>query len=140
MAGDQAVWRGGERNLCGVASQRRRRQQLFVTVSRGLRRKRKGPLADPVLGGRPAEATSANAYTLNLWEAGEGRTLTKRQRERVSVRLEERRRGRRESEEDNRMLKEKSGVRLLPEWSGSDKHTHARSTHPHARLHGDTLA
>lgn len=52
-----------------------------MTVSRGLRRKRKGPLADPVLEGLPAEVTSANAYTLNLWAAGEDRTLTKRQEE-----------------------------------------------------------
>ncbi len=62
-----------------------------MTVSQGLRRKRKerkkkkrkmGPLADPILVGRPAEVTSANAYTLNLWAADEDRTLTERQRER----------------------------------------------------------
>lgn len=40
----------------------------------------KAPLADPVRGGRPAAAASANAYTLNLWAADEDRTLTERQR------------------------------------------------------------
>lgn len=52
-----------------------------MTVSQWMQRKRKGPLADPVLGGRPAEVTSANAYTLNLWAAGEDHTLTKRESE-----------------------------------------------------------
>lgn len=56
-----------------------------MNVSQGLQRKKKkerkrkkGPLADPILVGRPAEVTSANAYTLNLWAADEDRTLTKR--------------------------------------------------------------
>lgn len=61
-----------------------------MTVSQRLQRKRRkeekkkkerGLLADPVLVGRPAEVTSANAYTLNLWAADEDRTLTERQEE-----------------------------------------------------------
>lgn len=60
-----------------------------MTVSQGLqrkkKRKKKGPLADPVPVGRPDEVTSANAYTLNLWAADEDRTLTKRQRKRGRV-------------------------------------------------------
>lgn len=61
-----------------------------MTVSQGLQRRR-GQHADPVLEGRPAEVTSANVYTLNLWAGDEDRTLTKRHRKRgrVKARLEE---------------------------------------------------
>lgn len=63
--------------------QQQQSQPLSVAVSQRLRRKRrpwKAPLADPVRGGRPAAAASADAYTLNLWAADEDRTLTERQR------------------------------------------------------------
>lgn len=55
------------------------------------KKKEKGPLADPVQVGQPAGATSANAYTLNLWAADEDHTLTKGQRKRgrVDARLED---------------------------------------------------
>lgn len=60
-------------------------EHFFVSVSQRLLGRRKErrtrPLSGPVLGGRPAGATSANAYTLNLWATGADCILTRRQRE-----------------------------------------------------------
>lgn len=75
---------GPEVNLYGVASLQQQ-YWLFETLSQGHQRK-KGVLADPVLEGQTAEATAANAYTLNLWVGDEDHILTKRQRKRGSER------------------------------------------------------
>lgn len=82
-----------------------------MTVAQRLqrRRRKRKSLAEPVPGGRPAEATSANAYTLNLWGVDEDRTLAER---------EEGGEEQRDKERDNRMLEEKK-VKLLLEWSGA---------------------
>lgn len=45
---------------------------------------------------------------------------------------QEQRVGQINEEKDNKMLKEKSEVRLLLEWSGSNKHT---PTHTHPQTH-----
>lgn len=76
---------GPEVNLYGVASLQQQ-YWLFETLSQGHQRK-KGVPVDPVPEGQPAEATAANAYTLNLWVGDEDHILTKRQRKRGSERL-----------------------------------------------------
>lgn len=55
--------------------------RVSAPASRWPQRKKGAELADPVPEGRPAGATAANAYTLNLWAGGEGRTLTERAQE-----------------------------------------------------------